>query len=976
MSFSLRLQCLYTLKAWFLASSFRVSARARGVVCVFLSALLGLQVAANAADVPVAASLNPQTPIKSPNDPRDYRYITLPNALRVLLISDPQTEQAAAALQVAVGSAADPEGREGLAHFLEHMLFLGTEKYPEPDSYQAFISKSGGSHNAYTALDHTNYFFDVRPEFLPEALDRFAEFFKSPLFLEAYVSREREAVNAEYLARIRDDGRRANAVLTQVTNPEHPASRFSVGNLNTLADRPGETVRAALLDFYAQQYSANRMALVVLGRESLDALQAQVVKQFAGVANSDRPVLISDAPLFLPDQLPKEVVYKPIKQLRELRMIFPVPASGTYFREKPLTQLANMLGHEGRDSLLSALKREGLAEALWAGESDMGPHGSSFVISVALTEKGRGKRNAVKRWVFAAIDLIRKQGMAPWRFEELKQLAQINFRFQDVRNPTSLVQTLANAMHRYPAEEVLRAPYLYQEFDAGLLALYLKYLTPENVLTLVSDAGGEFTQRAPLYQTPYRITKVKPLKPLPKESLSQLKLPAPNPFIPTRLQVRAVADKGKHPARMIDERSLRLWFKQDETFGLPRSVIRVQLRSPAVANGLAGRVQADLYAAMVLDELNEYSYPAFLAGLGFDIRATARGFDITVAGYNDRQGLLLTEILEALVSPRLEPARFANIRAEIMRRTANGDKQPPYIQLIRQLVPTLYQPAWTSEELVEAMGNTGLADLKRFSRSFVYGSQVDMLAYGNLLPAEARQLATLVGQQLVRGAPQNLTGKLKLLTPTWGGYSRQVDVQHDDHALVMYQQAPDDSDRARAHLLVLAQSIRSPFFNSLRTEQQLGYVVFAGQMPVADYPGLVLVAQSPVADAPSLRVAFDKFIDSLPGWLADDLPAQRAAVMAELQQKPRNLAEQASRYWDDIAAAGPGGKVDFARRERMLKALAEVNAVTLRTFAYQVFDPQRRLLLGTEQLIPEPELVTRVRDVHAFKAEGPYYLVP
>lgn len=916
------------------------------------------------------------SPAKSPSDPRAYRYITLPNQMRVLLVSDPNTEQAAASMQVAVGSAADPEGREGLAHFLEHMLFLGTEKYPEPDSYQQFISKSGGSHNAYTSLDHTNYFFTIRPEHLPQALARFAEFFKAPLFSADYVARERAAVNAEYLAKIQDDGRRANAVLTQVSNPAHPSARFSVGNLDTLADRKDDSVRDALLAFYAEHYSANRMALVVLGRESLDDLQRQVVNHYGGVPNHDRAPQQNDAPLFLPDQLPREIVYQPLKQLRELRLMFPVPASGTYFREKPLTQLANMLGHEGRNSLLSALKREGLAEALWAGESDMGPYGSTFVISVSLTEKGQAQRARTRQWIFAAIELIRQQGLEAWRFEELKQLAEINFRFQDVRNPSSLVQGLASAMHRYPPHEVLRAPYLYDEFDAGLLAMYLKYLTPENALSLVSAADGQFDQRAPLYGTPYKVLTPKPFKPLPKNLLTQIKLPAPNPFIPSRLQVREVADQGQFPELMINEPALRMWFKQDEIFRLPRSVIRVQLRSPAAANGLQGRVQADLYAAMVLDELNEYSYPAFLAGLGFDIRATARGFDITVAGYNDRQGLLLTEILEALISPRLEPARFANIRAEIMRRTENGDRQPPYIQLIRQLVPTMYQPAWTAEELVEAMANTGLADVKRFSRSFVYGSQVDMFAYGNLLPAEARQLATLVGQQLVRGAPKPLPGQLKLLTPTWGGYERQVDVKHDDHALVMYHQALDDSDAARAHLMVLAQSIRAPFFNSLRTEQQLGYVVFAGQMPVADFPGLVLVAQSPSASAPQLRAAFEDFIDNMPSWLADDLPAQRAAVMAELEQKPRNLAEQASRYWDDIAAAGPGGKVDFVRRQRLLKALSDVNAVTLRTFAYQVFDPQRRLLLGTETTVKAPEPVVRIKDVHAFKAQGPHYFVP
>ncbi|MEE4280590.1 MAG: insulinase family protein, partial [Pseudomonadales bacterium] len=109
---------------------------------------------------------------KSPNDSREYRYLQLPNKLRVVLVSDPTTEKAAAAMAVFRGSNHEPEAHPGLAHFLEHMLFIQTEAYPEPSAFQDFVSANGGSTNAYTALDHTNYFFDVKASAFPEALDR------------------------------------------------------------------------------------------------------------------------------------------------------------------------------------------------------------------------------------------------------------------------------------------------------------------------------------------------------------------------------------------------------------------------------------------------------------------------------------------------------------------------------------------------------------------------------------------------------------------------------------------------------------------------------------------------------------------------------------------------------------------------------------------------------------------------------------
>ncbi|MDX5334940.1 MAG: insulinase family protein, partial [Marinobacter sp.] len=92
------------------------------------------------------------SPTKSPNDPNEYRFLELDNGLRVILASDPDADKAAASMNVAVGSGNDPADREGLAHFLEHMLFLGTEKYPDPGEYQQFIRSHGGSHNAFTAF--------------------------------------------------------------------------------------------------------------------------------------------------------------------------------------------------------------------------------------------------------------------------------------------------------------------------------------------------------------------------------------------------------------------------------------------------------------------------------------------------------------------------------------------------------------------------------------------------------------------------------------------------------------------------------------------------------------------------------------------------------------------------------------------------------------------------------------------------------
>lgn len=151
---------------------------------------------------------------KSAIDEREYKALTLTNGMRVLLISDPSSVRSAAALDVHVGSFSDPSDIPGLAHFCEHMLFLGTTKYPKEDAYSSFLSSHGGSSNAYTSSEDTCYYFDINADYLDPALDRFSQFFISPLFTPNATSRELNAVDSEHSKNINNDAFRIYQVHT------------------------------------------------------------------------------------------------------------------------------------------------------------------------------------------------------------------------------------------------------------------------------------------------------------------------------------------------------------------------------------------------------------------------------------------------------------------------------------------------------------------------------------------------------------------------------------------------------------------------------------------------------------------------------------------------------------------------------------------------------------------------------------------
>ena len=129
--------------------------------------------------------------IKPKTDTLNYGFKTLSNGLKVLLISDPDTYYSSAALGVNIGSLVDKKDEQGLSHFCEHLLSMGSKKYPSENEYGEYLSKNGGSSNAYTEEDKTIFFFDVSNEAFEGALDRFAQFFISSIFSAGSVDQEK-----------------------------------------------------------------------------------------------------------------------------------------------------------------------------------------------------------------------------------------------------------------------------------------------------------------------------------------------------------------------------------------------------------------------------------------------------------------------------------------------------------------------------------------------------------------------------------------------------------------------------------------------------------------------------------------------------------------------------------------------------------------------------------------------------------------
>jgi len=316
---------------------------------------------------------------------------------------------------------------------------MGTEKYPNENEYNSYLNTHGGSSNAYTDAESTNYYFDVGVDNLEGALDRFAQFFICPLFERDATERELNAVDSEHAKNLQNDWWRLSQLIKSLSVNTHPYYKFGSGNLETLKNIPeskGLDVRKELLAFHERYYSANLMQLVVLGKQSLDELHGLVTKYFSSIPNKNLTAPVFPGKPFGSSSISKLLHVIPVKETRRVELNFPMREIYTLYREKPTRYISHLIGHEGSGSILALLKKKGYANELSAGESRECSDWSMFSVSIELTDAGLENVNEVVDIVFAYIALLQHVKPQEWVYEETATVANCGFRFLSKRHPS------------------------------------------------------------------------------------------------------------------------------------------------------------------------------------------------------------------------------------------------------------------------------------------------------------------------------------------------------------------------------------------------------------------------------------------------------------------------------------------------------------------------------------------------------------
>jgi protease-3 len=868
---------------------------------------------------------------KSPNDERDYAAVTLDNGLKVLMVSDPTTEKSAAALSVGVGAFSDPMDFQGMAHYLEHMLFMGSESFPEPDGYMNFAAENGGSSNAYTSSEITNYMITIENTAFPEALHRLSEFFSAPILDPGYIQKEKNAVNAEWSMRRESEGRSIYR-LQRALLGEHPANRFTIGNLETLADKSDRELHPATIAFFEKYYSANLMSLVLISPLPAAEMAVLAEQHFSLIPNKnvEKPVVTTE--VSFDDVAGKLIRFKPQRDLRELRLSYLIDNNQSEWRSKPGDYLGYVIGSEMPGTPADKLKSLGLISQLITSsyESLYGNYGT-FEISVQLTPDGMKRREDIVEVLTGYIELLRQEGVDDRYADEYKQSLENRFTFLEKTDDFSYASSLAAAMQDYPIENVIDAPYRFDGFNQAAVDSLLGQLVPKRLNVWYISQEEPTDSELEFYVGPHSVEDLVPIEAanaLAAANRLGLTLPSKNGLLPANFDLREPSTEAT-PIAVAD--NVTFWLKGSDYFaGLPKGFARIQLSSDLALNSVDNQVYLSLWQSLYDLKQARLATEASIAGMSLNLDAS-NGITLTVSGFTDKQPELLERALAGL---RVAPTEleFGQAVERYLRRIENSKRAFPYTRFTPLLGLLTREGRFSDTSLVLAASKANRADFTAFTETVLADSHVRGFFFGNYNEAD------------VQTAYQQIS---KTLTPSASsGYARagiydpepsatlmlNLEVPVDDLGMMYAFAAPEASVKNQALSRILARHLRVRAFETLRTEEQLGYAAGGGALDLYLHPMVIFYIQTPVKGPQDMLDRFNAYTleyrDELMGLSEESFDKFKAGVLTALTEPPKNLSSEAGPFASDWAIE----RYDFDTRAKLISAVESATLDDVQTF--------------------------------------------
>jgi len=904
-------------------------------------------------------------------------HVTLPNGLRAMLCHTPEASESFVSMAVRAGHFYDPNDCQGLAHLLEHMLFMGSRHLPKPNAINGFIEQHGGTINAWTGTEYTNYHFNCSGDAIAQTLPAFADMLRQPLFEEDALTNEIKNIHAEFEFKKKDDLRRLYQIHKETCNPEHPFAKFSVGNCDTFSQHECTELKRRLKALHQSYYCALNMRLCIASPMPIRQLEA-LVNQCFGTLPSGQLASDDWPSLYTENELGIQINIHPLQSARRMIVTFALPALQNDYKTKPLNYISHLIGDEGEGSLLAYLKEKDWALNLIAGSGIEGDKFKDFNVSFQLTQEGLKHKAQVLEALFSYIELIREASTEEWRFHEKSQLNALALEYEENVKPLGIITEYAQHQFIFEPDELNRLRSTIGSYDRSIIEHALSFFTPKNLRLKVISKDVKTTQVCAFYEAEYSVEDIDDALIHSLESakkIPELCLPPPNPYLASEYTLILPETGFNVPNRLVDNGGYRFWFAQDQQFHSPKGDIYISFDAAQFSDSLTSVAAKRIWLGALNDHLQAKYYRAEIAGLHYRIYGHQAGFTLHTRGFTNQQTLLASQLLDAVLGFIPDERAFEHHKALQIQSLHNSLLNKPTNRLFSRLSVLIQRNTQAPVELLDVIENISYNEMLGCRSAAFEHYFVEAFMHGNWTSDEAKAFSTSLHSHCKNAGGGPLSRAVSKL-PVGGTLYHEVLCNHDDSAVVLYLQAPSPSLTDTALCMVLEQMLAAPFFNSLRTEQQLGYIVGTGYVPHNQHPGMAFYIQSPQCSPKQL-------LDAMTAFLFQQLneiefyrfywPTIQQNLIKQLEERDLTLSMKSQRLWVSLGTQD----LEFNRNAKLAERIKGLSFEEIQDFAHQLAKRERcgELVLfsrGKFESIPTQEKRT-INSISEFKKEIPYY---
>ena len=529
-------------------------------------------------------------------------------------------------------------------------------------------------------------------------------------------------------------------------------------------------------------------------------------------------------------------------------------------------------------------------------------------------------------------------------------MLDLDFRYPSITRDMDYVEWLADTMIRVPVEHTLDAVNIADRYDAGAVKARLAMMTPENARIWYISPNEPHNKTAYFVDAPYQVDKISAQTFADwqkKAGEIALKLPELNPYIPDDFSLIKTTKDYPHPELIIDEPTLRVVYTPSRYFASePKADVSVVLRNPKAMNSAKNQVMFalnDYLAGIALDQL---SNQAAVGGISFSTNAN-NGLMLNANGYTQRLPQLFQALLEGYFSYTPTEEQLEQAKSWYAQMMDSAEKGKAYDLALMPAQMLSQVPYFQREDRRALLPSISLKDVLAYRDALKTNTRPEFLIVGNMSEDQAKTLA------------QNVRTQLGSKGDEW---CRNQDVLVEKKQNVIFEKAGNSTDSALAAVFVptgydefassaqsavLGQIIQPWFYNQLRTEEQLGYAVFAFSMNVGRQWGLGFLLQSSDKQPAYLWQRYQAFFPQVEAKLRAMKPEEFAqiqqAVIAQVMQPPQTLGEEASQLSKDFDR----GNLKFDSRDKVVAEIKQLTPQKVADFFHQaVIKPQGITILS------------------------------